>query len=481
MIFPGTRPVLQVRRAMEWLRAVVLPHGPSLGATVLGSLLGLAAAVVCAQAPAPAPAPAQAAASAALTMRLQAADLPTVLRGFGSLVGKSVSIGPGVAGKVTMELVGVPWQEALDWLAQDHGLEIEHHPTVLRVRARAQRLEERQTVGERARKWQELEPLQHRIWTLEHLRADEFVRTLLATGGASASAQGGTGSGGASGSGTRLLSPRGTATALARSNHVVVMDTAARLDAIGDWLRMADRPVRQVFIEARIVEAADTFARSLGVKLQGRTRQATSGMPLEAVGLFGVEPVTWALQMVWGPAAARLLELELSALEAEGQGRVVSSPRIVTTDQVEAHVKQGFRVPYRGSATPQQGPPPVQFQEANLRLAVTPHIAPGGRVLLNVVVNKDTLGAITPDGREINTKEIRTQVLLENGGTAIVGGIYENEASDSRAGVPGLSHWPGVGALFRRTARDHRRTELLIFLTPRVLELPLVQTPADPP
>jgi hypothetical protein len=196
---------------------------------------------------------------------------------------------------------------------------------------------------------------------------------------------------------------------------------------------------------------------TLGVRAApaGSTRAAAPAASM-AVSLFGA-------------AANRFLNLEISALEADGRGKVVSSPRIVTADQVQAHIKQGFRIPYRGHSTPLSTSPQVQFQEASLKLTVTPQITPEGHVILSVMVNKDSLGALTPDGREINTKEVKTKVLVENGGTVVIGGIYEQEEADTRVQVPVLGRLPLLGPLFRTVGRDTRRTELLVFLTPQVL------------
>lgn len=191
-------------------------------------------------------------------------------------------------------------------------------------------------------------------------------------------------------------------------------------------------------------------------------------MNLPASPIQGVDPASVALSL-FGASASRFLNLEISALEADGQGKVVSSPRIVTADQVEAYIKQGFKVPYRGTPSPLSNAPQIQFQEANLRLTVTPQITPEGHVILSVMVNKDSLGAITPDGREINTKEVKTKVLVENGGTVVIGGIYEHEEAASRTKVPFLGDVPVLGSLLRSSGRQARRTELLVFLTPRVI------------
>lgn len=295
----------------------------------------------------------------------------------------------------------------------------------------------------------------------------------------------------AAGARGRLLSARGSAIPVLRTNQLFVTDVASRLTQIRSLISRIDIPVRQVLIEARIVQAQEAFGRSLGARLgvvspSEARGGATGGVAAAGEGavakarldglrlgmatplLQGAEVPAQAVALL-GAAAGRLLTLELAALEAQGQGRVVSSPRLVTADQVEAHVKQGFRVPYRGTASSLHGAG-VQFQEANLKLTVTPHLTPDGKVILNVLVTKDSLGGITPDGREINTREVRTQVLVEDGGTVVLGGIFEEEEADTKGRVPVLSDIPGIGALFRSSGRDTRRTELLVFITPHVLK-----------
>lgn len=419
-----------------------------------------------------------------LSLHFESLDVRLVMRTLADALGVDLVLGPEVAGLVTLKLTQVPWHSALRSIEDLLGLQSRWEGRVLWVRTRAEVAAIEQQALERRRRAQEFEVPQTRVFQLRYSRAEELAKGLghgagglgVGTPGASAAT---------ASSPHRILSARATVLPLTRTNQLVVTDSQARLDALAALMAQVDVPVRQVQIEARIVEAADTFARSLGTRMGAGLTGASSATPptlqpawaLPAVGLHGADPASLAFRAVYGAAAQHLLQLELSALESDGRGRVVSSPRIVTADQVEASVKQGFRVPYRGSAQPQQGLPPVQFQEANLRLVVTPQLIPGGKVLLSVLVNKDSLGALTPEGREINTKEIRTQVLVEDGGTAVIGGIYENEASDAQTGIPWLSQMPVVGALFQRTARDQRRTELLIFLTPHILE----EAPRVPP
>jgi type IV pilus assembly protein PilQ len=267
-----------------------------------------------------------------------------------------------------------------------------------------------------------------------------------------------------------------------------------------------DIPVRQVLIEARIVEAEDTFGRSLGVKFGSADLRAQQGgdggyaigsgsqrvafgtnygnavassgaggtvdltrgyVNLPASGYNGFDAATFALS-IFSSAANRFLNLELSALESDGNGKVVSNPRIVTADQYPAKIIQGVQIPYT-KAGENGGPPTTEFQDANLELEVTPQITPDGSILLDVYVTKDTPGAVTRDGIAINTKQIKTQILVENGGTVVIGGIFTMDERDEVTQVPFLGDLPGVGYLFKSRTRSTEKKEMLVFITPKVV------------
>jgi type IV pilus assembly protein PilQ len=254
-----------------------------------------------------------------------------------------------------------------------------------------------------------------------------------------------------------------------------------------------DVPVRQVLIEARIVEADDQFGKSLGVRLGagfatslsllGKPLNATQGgtvnpssagvvggnmvnLPAGAAGQTFSAPASVAVSL-FNAAADRFLNLEISALEADGKGKIVSSPRVVTADQTKALIEQGTELPYQLATA--SGATAVSFRKANLKLEVTPQITPEGGVILDVDVNKDSVGALTPSGYAINTKHVKTQVLVENGGTVVIGGIYEQSDKDDEARVPALGGLPVLGWLFKNQQRVSRKTELLVFITPRVI------------
>jgi type IV pilus assembly protein PilQ len=468
-----------------------------------------------------------------LSLNFQNIDVRAVLQVIADFTNLNVVTSDSVAGTVTLRLKDVPWDQALDIILQSKGLGVRRSGSVMLIAPREELAAKDQADLEVRRKISELEAMRTESFQLNYSRAEEVARGLLgATIGTPTVGAGipGTpglppmaapmvpGQPGAAAS-PRILSSRGSVIAVSRTNQLFVTDIPSKIDQVRALIEKIDIPVKQVLIEARIVEATDTFGRSLGVKLglndlrmqQGQaagsfigggryvvggnylaagTQTLQPGAPfvqpgmqretpsqaftntqfvnLPATPLNGVDPATFALSL-FGASANRFLNLEISALEADGRGKVVSSPRIVTADQVEAYIKQGFRIPYRGAPNALGATSQVQFQEANLKLTVTPQITPEGNVILSVMVNKDSLGNLTPDGREINTKEVKTKVLVENGGTVVIGGIYEQEELDSRSKVPVLGDLPVLGTLFRTSGRESRRTELLVFLTPKVM------------
>jgi type IV pilus assembly protein PilQ len=342
----------------------------------------------------------------------------------------------------------------------------------------------------------ELEPVRTQSFQLNYIKAADIAASL-------------TGSGTAQGGGTtntRILSPRGTVIYEVRTNQLFVSDIPTKLEEVQAIIAKIDIAVRQVLIEARIVEANDTFGRSLGAKLGiGDARGLRGGTPgygiggdnrvliggnINAVGAQTLQPgatqafadtqfvnlpaqgqnnfdaATFALSL-FGASSNRFLNLELSALEADGKGKIVSSPRVITADQVKALIEQGEELPYQVATS--SGATALQFRKANLRLEVTPQITPEGNVILDVDVNKDSVGRNTAAGLAIDTKHVKTQVLVENGGTIVIGGIFTQNEREDVTKVPYLGDVPVLGNLFKTRTKSNNKTELLIFITPKVV------------
>ncbi|WP_374437381.1 type IV pilus secretin PilQ [Inhella sp.] len=402
-----------------------------------------------------------------------------------------------VGGSITLRLKDVPWDQALDIILQAKGLGLRKTGDVLWIAPKEELATKEKLDYEAQAAKAQLEPTRTQAFQLNYIKAEDVVRVLTGSG-SSGSATSGQQAG-------RVLSPRGSVNPEPRTNQIFVSDIPSKLEEVQGLVRRIDVPIRQVLIEARIVEADDKFGRSLGVKLGASDlRGLQGGIPGYSVGgnnylAFGGNYASSGYQTGQGvevdfantqfinlPAAAinsvnaasiaatlfsatanRFLNLELSALEADGKGKIVSSPRVITADQVKALIEQGEEIPYLGSA--QNGATAVTFKKAVLKLEVTPQITPEGNVILDVDVNKDSRGVLTPAGFAINNKHVKTQVLVENGGTVVIGGIFTLEEIDSVNKVPLLGDIPYMGALFRNKSRLANKTELLIFLTPKVV------------
>ncbi len=394
--------------------------------------------------------------------------------------------------------------QALDIILQAKNLGLKKSGNVILIAPKDELSAKEKLDLESKKQIAELEPLRPQGFQLNYTKAEEVAKSL--TGQLS-------GSGGGTGGTTtnaRLLTPRGSVSYDVRTNQLFVIDTPSKLEEVQAMIARIDTPVRQVQIEARIVEAADTFGRSLGVRLgfadyrgiQGGIPgwgsstggRAAIGGNLNAVGATTLQPgaaatfadttfvnlpanvsnqafagssaTTFALSL-FSVGANRFLNLELSALEADGKGKVVSSPRIITADQVKAAIRQGSRIPYQKSTS--SGATAVEFIDAVLKLEVTPQITPEGNVIMTVEINKDSVGAVFGGVPSINTKSVQTQVLVENGGTVVIGGIFEQNELEQVQKVPFLGDVPYLGNLFKTRTKTADKTELLIFLTPKVV------------
>ncbi|BCQ24372.1 type IV pilus secretin PilQ [Caballeronia sp. NK8] len=393
-----------------------------------------------------------------ITLDLKNADLSAALHAFARFTGLNIVASEKVRGQVTMNLVAVPWRRAFDTLLEVHGLAMEQHGTVIWVAPLAELAAREKLRFEAHARTADLEPLASRTFVLRYSRADELRKMLTGAGG------------------QRVLSKRGSAIADARTNLLFVTDLDARVQQMAELIALIDKPTPQVMIEAKIVEGEAGLSRNLGVKLSVAPQNDPSTgfaggkegvvYDLSAGPINGFDAATAGLTL-FVAQATRLLNLELSALEAEGRGQIVSRPRVVTADRVKSIVEQGMEVPYQAKVG--NGMSGVQFRRATLKLEVEPQITPHGHVILDLDITKDSLGEQTANGPAIHTKHVQTRVEVENGGTVAIGGIYSDDERDDVTGVPGLSKLPLIGWLFRHEARRRAKSELVILITPHVI------------
>lgn len=430
-----------------------------------------------------------------LSLNFQNIEVRSLLQVIADFTNFNVVTSDSVSGAVTLRLKDVPWDQALDIILQAKGLGMRKSGNVLWIAPKDEIA---------AREKQELES-KASIESLETVRTQGFQMNYAKAADIAAQISAG-GSSGSVTSSARILSPRGSAIAEPRTNQLFVTDIPSKLEQVQALIAKLDIPIRQVLIEARIVEADDRFGKSIGVRLggsdlrgvrggdpgygvSGSNRLAiggsynavssttgesvntlntlnTSFVNLPSSGAGGFSPAAFAVSL-FSSAANRFLNLEISALEADGRGKIVSSPRVVTADQVKALIEQGTEYPYQTATS--SGATAIAFRKANLKLEVTPQITPEGGIILDVDINKDSRGETTTAGIAINTKHIQTQVLVENGGTVVIGGIFEQIEVDDVTKVPLFGDIPYVGNLFKNKSKTSNKSELLVFITPRVI------------
>ena len=434
-----------------------------------------------------------------LSLNFQNIEVRALLQVIADFTNFNVVTSDTVTGNVTLRLKDVPWDQALDIILQAKGLGLRKSGNVILIAPKDELNAKEKIELEAKAQIASLEPLRTQSFQLNYAKAADVAAGLSGQAGGSSSGGGGS-------SNSRVLSARGSMFFEARTNQLFVSDTPSHLQAIQDMITKIDIPVRQVLIEARIVIADDSFGRSLGVKLgaldsslrkgnypgysigSGDTRIAVGGnqvavgsgtgqgstsafsdtnfVNLPASTQGGFNPASFALSL-FSASMDRYLNLEISALEADGKGKVVSSPRVITADQQKALIEQGEEIPYNVATS--SGATSIQFRKANLKLEVTPQITPEGSVILDVDVTKDSRGNTTPAGFAINTKHVQTKVLVENGGTVVIGGIFEQSDREDVTKVPYLGDVPYLGNLFKTRTKSSTKTELLIFLTPKMV------------
>jgi len=418
-----------------------------------------------------------------LSLNFQDIEVRSVLQLLADFTGKNMVVSDTVGGRITLRLRNVPWDQALDIILKTKGLSMRENDTVILV-APTEEIAAREKLDlESTKQIEELAPLRSELVRLSYSKADELAKILKAED-------------------NRLLSERGNVTVDERTNTLLLQDTSAKLQELRELITQLDIPMRQVMIESRVVIANNDFARDIGVRF-GYSRYDAWGprdvitggtMPDgyippegsnfpgfypgggEATGLLVNLPKVLGgargggLGLIVGKIGSYLLQLELTAMQQEGKGEVVSSPRVITADQTKAIIKQGKEIPYQQATS--SGATSVSFKEAVLQLEVTPHITPDDRIRMDLLVKKDeadwtrsVLG--TPP---LDKREVTTSVLVDNGETVVLGGVVDQNKSNKQEKIPFFGDIPFMGGLFRQTAIEDRNTELLIFVTPRILK-----------
>jgi type IV pilus assembly protein PilQ len=432
-----------------------------------------------------------------LSLNFQNIDVRALLQVVADFTGLNVVASDSVTGNLTLRLKEVPWDQALDIIMQARGLDMRKSGNVLWIAPKDELLTKERLELEQRAQISELEPLVTETFQMNYQKADNFRQVFGLDG------QIGRGN---------ILSRRGSASVEPRTNKLFVTDTAARLDEVRKLIQLTDVPTRQVMIEARIVEADNSFSKNLGAKLGFLDLRGSSGgspgvklplgtsaavtgnylglgeqtlqaattagsfvpntqfVNLPAGSIGGSAPGSVAVS-IFSVGALRFLNMELSALEADGKGKIISSPRVVTADQQPALIEQGEEIPYQQATS--SGATSIQFKKANLKLEVTPQITPNGNIILMVDVAKDSRGTPAGGNFAINTKHVKTNVQVENGGTVVLGGIFVQTQKELITKVPFFGDLPLLGNLFRNVSSINDKTELLIFITPRVLSDPI--------
>ncbi|MGH8621433.1 MAG: type IV pilus secretin PilQ, partial [Burkholderiales bacterium] len=422
-----------------------------------------------------------------LSLNFQNVEVRAVLQVIADFTEKNIITSDTVGGNLTLRLKDVPWDQALDIILQAKGLDLRETGNVIWIAPRDELATREKLALEAQQQIVDLEPTRTESFQLNYQKGADLQKLL-------ADPQ------------QRVLSKRGSAVVDPRTNTIFVQDTPTRLEEVRKLIRKVDVPVRQVMIESRIVEASDTFGRNLGVRLgyhdqtgQGTKLGSQSGTPVRAVpggqltdpgfhtgqiatappfndslsvnlpvpGIAGANPGAFSLAL-FREGSQKFLNLELTALQADGKGKIISSPRVITADQVEATIEQGTEIPYQQATS--SGATSVSFKKATLSLKVKPQVTPDDNVIMNLNIHKDSVGQNTLAGPSIDTKQIVTEVLVENGGTVVIGGIYQQTENNQTNKVPVLGDLPFVGWMFKQNLRTDNRNELLIFITPRILK-----------
>jgi len=439
-----------------------------------------------------------------LSLNFQNIEVRSLLQVIADFTNFNIVTSDSVQGNVTLRLKDVPWDQALDIILEAKSLGMKRAGNVLRIAPKEEMAAKEQAELKAAKAIEDMEPLQNASFQLNYTKATDVAKQLTGTSG-------GTGSGNTA---ARILSGRGAVVAEPRTNQIFVYDIPSRIELVREMIAKLDVPVRQVLIEARVVIASDTFGRSLGVKLGGSDMRGINGgtagygvgggnrvaiggsydavsaatgegagvngngtgatmnntntqfINMPAIGLNGMAPANFAISL-FNSGANRFLDLELSAIEADGTGKTLASPRVVTADQTKALIEQGTEYAYQQATS--SGATAVTFRKASLKLEVTPQITPEGNIIMDLDITDDTPGGVVAGAMSINTKHVQTQVLIENGGTVVIGGIFTMDETDTVNKVPVLGDVPLLGNLFKQNSKSRNKQELLVFITPKVV------------
>ncbi len=404
-----------------------------------------------------------------LTLNFQKIDVREALNVIADFTNLNMVISDSVSGNLTLRLKDVPWDQALDIILQSRGLDMRKNGNVIQVAPREE-LAAKEKLDLSARQ---------DISELEELRTESFQLSYQQGADIQAILSGGSAQG--AGKGQSILSKRGSVVIDKHTNTLFVQDTPSRLEEVRRMIKQIDVPVRQVVIEARIVDANEGVIKDIGVNLSykgapsgfavgSNTPTATRGQVGSNVNLPGGGTAGQFTFSLFNAAATKLLNLTINALETDNNGKIISNPRVVTGDNIEATIEQGQEIPYTVSTT--TGSPTTSFKKATLSLKVTPKITPDDNVNLKVTVTDDTIGAV-PAGSTVpalNTKRVDTTVQVENGGTVVLGGIFKQTNQTDVGKVPLLGDIPVMGNLFKQRKVTDTRTEMLIFITPKIMK-----------
>lgn len=397
-----------------------------------------------------------------LSLHLHQTDVRVALQAIANFTGLNMVVADNVSGTLTVRLQDVPWEHALEVILTARNLGMTREGNVMWIAPRLDMLARKQQELEIRKAIESLDPVGTRGFRLHYARAADVAVQLKTSTGQGDKA-------------IRLLGPQGSVFAEPRTNQVFVTDTPDKLQQVAALIEALDIPVRQVLIEARMVEADESFGQDLAVRLgvpmtEAATIGTINGRPVRGqIGLQTGTTVDGVAQFslaLLNPALTPLLNLEITANESQRRIKTLSSPRVVTADQQQATIEDGRKFPFLRRDN--DGNTTVVFIDASLKLVVKPQITPDGHVLLQLEVKNDS-PIVFNEQTAIQTKSVSTQVLVENGGTVVIGGIFSHEDLDSRTQTPGLGDVPVLRHLFRSRSSASRRSEMMVFITPHVL------------